>query len=299
MNTPSQAMNQHFDSQAAAPALIRETRPLYWSICRELWEYRSIYIAPLAVAAVSLFAFLIATIGRAMAAAKPEQRLAVLAQPYEFAAGLPMLAAMLIGAYYCLDTFASERRDRSILFWKSLPVSDLTTVLAKGTVMFVVLPLIVCALMVALEVVMVLLSTLIVAGSGLSTATFWAQVTPFQMLIGLLYHTITVHVLWHAPFYGWMMLVSSWARRAAILWAALPPLAVGLFEMIAFHTTYFGHFMLYRLSGPDTMSSDPFSPMAVHSSGHFLMMPGLWIGLLFTALCLWGAARLRRSHGPI
>jgi ABC-2 type transport system permease protein len=300
MNMQSQAMNEAFDSQRAAPAVIRETRPLYWSIRRELWEYRSIYIAPLAVASVGLFAFLIGTIGRALASAKPEQRLAVLGHPFnEFAAGLPMLAAMLIGAYYCLDTFASERRDRSILFWKSLPVSDLTTVLAKGTVMFVILPLIVCTLMVALEVVMVLLSSLVAAGIGLSTATFWTQVAPFQLGIGLLYHMITVHVLWHAPFYGWMMLVSSWARRAAILWAALPPLAIGLFEMIAFRTTYFGHFLMYRLSGPDVMSSHPFSPMAVHNAGHFLISPGLWMGLLFTALCLWGAARLRRSHGPI
>jgi ABC-2 type transport system permease protein len=300
MNTPSHALHESFDPQGAAPAVTRETRPLYWSIRRELWEYRSIYIAPLAVASVSLLAFLIATIGRALASAKPEQRLAVLGHPYEFAAGLPMLAAMLIGAYYCLDTFHSERRDRSILFWKSLPVSDITTVLAKGTVMFVILPLIVCTLMVALEVVMVLLSTLVVAGSGLNTATFWTQVTPFQLGVGLLYHMITVHLLWHAPFYGWMMLVSSWARRAAFLWAALPPLAIGLFEMIAFHTTYFGHFMLYRLSGPEAMSSpDPFPPMAMVSPGHFLIAPGLWTGLLFTALCLWGAARLRRSHGPI
>ena len=100
---------------------------LYWSVRRELWENRSIYIAPLAVAAVMLFGFLIATIGRAVATADPARRAAVLAEPTSFAAGLIMAAAFLVGVFYSLEALHSERRDRSILFWKSLPVSDLTT----------------------------------------------------------------------------------------------------------------------------------------------------------------------------
>jgi ABC-2 type transport system permease protein len=303
MNSQSNAMNELLttDSQAVAPTVMNARRSFYWSIRRELWEYRSIYIAPLAVASVSLFGFLVATIGRALASAKPEQRFTVLAEPYKFAVALPMLAAMLIGAYYCLDTFPSERRDRSIFFWKSLPVSDLTTVLAKATVMFVILPLIVCSLMVILEVAMVSLSSLVVSASGLNLTTFWTKVAPFQFLLLMLYHMITIHLLWHAPFYGWMMLVSSWARRAAILWAALPPLAIGLFEMIAFHTTHFGHFMMYRLSGgPEAVPmGDPFDPMTHLTPGRFLTSPGLWLGLLFTTLCLAGAVRLRRYRGPI
>ena len=51
-----------------------------------------------------------------------------------------MLTAFLVGVFYCLDALHGERRDRSILFWKSLPVSDLTTVLAKASVPCRVLP---------------------------------------------------------------------------------------------------------------------------------------------------------------
>ncbi|MGH9493448.1 MAG: ABC transporter permease [Candidatus Sulfotelmatobacter sp.] len=279
------------------------TRPLYWCVRRELWEYRSIYLAPLAVAGVSLLGFLIATLGRALSMPDLPQRLAVLEQPYEFAAALPMLAAMVIGAYYCLDAFSSERRDRSILFWKSLPVSDWTTVLAKTGVLFIVLPLITCALIIAVELVMVALSSLVVVGSGMSLAEFWTHVAPFRLLLVLLYHVVTVHVLWHAPFYAWLLLVSSWSRRGAILWAVLPPLAIGVFEKIAFHTTYFANFILYRLEGgPEAMpmgSKSALGLMTHFTPGHFLLSPGLWLGLGFTALCLAGAVRLRHYREPI
>src|SRR6185312_9302365 len=61
--------------------------------------------------------------------------------PFEMAAGVLMLTIILISVFYCLDALHSERRDRSILFWKSLPVSDVTTVLAKASIPLIVLPL--------------------------------------------------------------------------------------------------------------------------------------------------------------
>ncbi len=304
MNTQANAIpGSPLDSQGVASERLSSTRPFYWSVRRELWEYRSIFIAPMAVAGVSVLGFLIATLGRALSMSNLDQRLAVLEQPYEVAAGLPMLAAMVIGAYYCLDAFSSERRDRSILFWKSLPVSDRTTILAKAAVLFVILPLITCVLIVAVEVIMVALSSSVVLGSGLSVATFWAHITPFQMLVGLLYHMITVHVFWHAPFYAWLLLVSSWARRAAILWALLPPLAIGIFERTAFHTTYFVNWLMYRLAGgAEAMpmgGHSAIASMAYFTPGRFLLTSGLWLGLGFTALCLAAAVRLRHYREPI
>ena len=59
------------------------------------------------------------------------------------------------------------------------------------------------------------------------------------MSLLLLYHLVTVHALWYAPFYGWLLLVSGWARRAPFLWAALPLLAIGVVEKIAFNTSHF------------------------------------------------------------
>src|SRR5262249_51453335 len=128
-----------------APAAMPDNRPMYWSIRRELWENRSICIAPLIVAGVFVFGFLLSgfTASQRVRAliGQPamKQRVAV-TMPYNFIAGLIVLTAFLVGVFYCLDALYGERRDRSILFWKSLPVSDLTTVLSKASIPLVILP---------------------------------------------------------------------------------------------------------------------------------------------------------------
>src|SRR5450631_2063789 len=190
MNTPSTAIPESFDSQRIAPAAMSVTRPLYWSIRRELWENRSIYIAPLAVAAVTLFGFLIATIGRAMSVPSLAQRRAVLEEPYTFASLMIMATTFVVAVFYCLDALHGERRDRSILFWKSLPVSDLTTVLSKACIPILILPLLTFAIIFATQWIMLLLSTLVLLRSGLSAATLWTSW--FQMSVMLLYHLLTV-----------------------------------------------------------------------------------------------------------
>jgi ABC-2 type transport system permease protein len=108
---------------------------MYWSVRRELWEHRSIYIAPLAAAAVFLLAFLT---GLTLSTAHRHEPLDT---PYVFAAALIMGTGFIVGIFYSLDALYGERRDRSILFWKSLPVSDLTTVLSKFAIPLVILPL--------------------------------------------------------------------------------------------------------------------------------------------------------------
>jgi ABC-2 type transport system permease protein len=227
-----------------------------------------------------------------------------LVEPYDFIAGLLMLTQLLVGVFYSLEALHGERRDRSILFWKSLPVSDLTVVLSKATIPIVVVPLFTWAVTVALQFVMLMLSSAIVAGRGLSVATLWAQVSLFQMLMMLLYHLVTVHALWHAPIYGWLLLVSGWARRAAILWAVLPVLGVLAIEKIVFGTSHFGDLLIYRLAGGSeamamATGSMPIDPGTHLTPGHFLASPGLWLGLLVTAGFLLAAARVRRYRGPI
>jgi ABC-2 type transport system permease protein len=279
-----------------------QTRPMYWSIRRELWENRSIYIAPLVIAGVVLVGFLIATIGRAAATADLAQKAAVLAERSHFAVALMMAAAFVVGVFYCLDALHGERRDRSILFWKSLPVSDLTTVLSKASIPLVVLPLITFAIVVVTQLIMLLLSGAALMMSGLSGATPTASYL-FQQPLILLYSLIVI-ALWHAPLYGWLLLVSSWARRAVFLWAVLPPVAVSVLEKIAFNTSYFQSMMNYRLMG---FAKEAF-PADAHGSidsvtqltpGNFLSAPGLWIGLAFAAAFLAAAIRMRRYREPI
>jgi ABC-2 type transport system permease protein len=309
MNTQSNAMHEsRLDGQGIAPAVMSATRPMYWAVRRELWENRSIYVAPLAAAAVYLLGFLISLARlphkmRALAALDPAHQREMIANPYDFAAGLMMVTAMIVGAFYCLDALHGERRDRSILFWKSLPVSDTTTVLSKATIPLVVLPLLTIAITVALQFIMLLVSSVALKGNGLSVTTYWTQLSLFQMSLMLIYHLLTVHVIGHAPFYGWMLLVSAWARRAAILWATLPLLAIGFVEKIALNTSYFGTMLIQQLAGgaeaaplPGRM---PIDAMTHLTPGHFLMSPGLWLGLALTAAFLFGAVRLRRNREPI
>ena len=146
-------------------------QPFYWSVRRELWENRSIYVAPILVAIVVLFGFLVSTIGlperrRAALLLNPAQARAAIEAPYDMAAIMLILTAFIVGVFYCLDALYGERRDRSILFWKSLPVSDLTTVLSKASIPLVILPLVTFVIIVATQFVMLLWSSVVLLTSG-------------------------------------------------------------------------------------------------------------------------------------
>jgi ABC-2 type transport system permease protein len=304
MNTPANLQPE--PAMPEMPAI----RPLYWSVRRELWENRSIYMAPLVVAGVVLFGFLIRMITlphrmRAVMALDPEHQRQAIALPYSFVAALLIATAFVVGVFYCLDALHGERRDRSILFWKSLPVSDRTTVLAKAIIPLVVLPPLTFAVIVATQLIILLLSTAVLLGNGPSVALLWDKLPWFAMPLGLLYSLIAI-ALWHAPVYGWLLLVSGWARRATFLWAVFPLLAVCVVEKIAFNTTYFAYLLRDRLIGWFTHGFDfkPHGPAAINplsqlTPARFLGTPGLWVGLAFAAIFLAAAVRLRRYREPL
>jgi ABC-2 type transport system permease protein len=286
------------------------TRPLSWSVWRELWENRSIYVAPLIVAAVQVFGFAISTIGlaerrRAVLLLEPAKQRAAIEIPYDIAAMMMLFTVFIVGVFYCLDALHGERRDRSILFWKSLPVSDLTTVLSKAIIPLAVLPVVAFALTVCVQLIMLLITSANLLMHGMSPATTWARFPVVQNWI-VLFYGLVVLALWHAPIYGWLLLVSGWARRATFLWAVLPFIAIQIFEKITFNTSYFAKLLQHRLMG--------FAPHAFgfHGEGHptidslsqltpgkYLGSPGLWIGLLVAAAFLFAAIRLRRYRGPL
>jgi ABC-2 type transport system permease protein len=282
---------------------------MYWSMRREFWEYRVIYLAPLAVAALVLFGFLISTLTlpyrMRTSAFDPDQLRYTMVEPYEISATLILGAAFIVGIFYCLDALHGERRDRSILFWKSLPVSDLTTVLAKALIAGVILPLLGFAITVVTMLIMLVLNTVVLFVSGLSVTPLWTQVPIFQISLILFYHFLTAHTLWYAPFYAWMLLVSGWARRVTFLWAVLPPFAICVVEKFAFHTSHFANLLLYRLQGPEEFNLTSghgvgeIIPLTQLAPLRFLGTPGLWTGLALAAVLLLAAAWQRRYRGPI
>jgi ABC-2 type transport system permease protein len=144
----------------------------------------------------------------------------------------------------------------------------------------------------------------VLLGSGLSVATVWTHLSLFQMSLMLLYHLLAIHGLWYGPFYGWMLLVSGWARRAPFLWATLPLFAIGIVEKIAFNTSHFADMLGNRFGGGggDVGSNATAMSMALlahPTPAQLLFSPGLWAGLAVTALFLIAAVRLRRYRGPL
>jgi ABC-2 type transport system permease protein len=289
----------------AAPEPTNKARPFYWSLRRELWEHRSIWVAPAAVAALILLGYLLGSVGLPNRVRRAEMGMPnSLELPYAVAIAASFIAAALSGAYYCLTCLQGERRDRSILFWKSLPVSDRTTILAKAAMPMVVQPVAVFAIILASHMAMLIWGTFVMLVSNNNPSPLWVHGFPGYMwaavAVGLPYLA-----LWHAPVIAWLMLVSAWARRATFLWAIIPPVMLGVLERMAFDTSHVFHFIGVRLMGglAHTASvggrgDNPVRGFRDIDLGRMLSDPNLWIGLVLAALLFEGAVRLRRRREP-
>ncbi|QEE27925.1 ABC transporter permease [Terriglobus albidus] len=291
---------------------VNAPRPFYWSIRRELWEHRSILFAPATVAAAIIvvaivrISFLTAFVhnGGSVRMERNGGGQDIVAGMFMVAAGLVLITAILTGVFYSLDALLSERRDRSILFWKSLPVSDRTTVLAKAAVPIVVLPGVAFVITIAMNIVLALIFSFGLLIFREPLGDLWSQLPFFQIQVFVLYFIVTC-TLWYAPIYGWLLLVSSISRRAALVWAVVPFIgAVGL-ERFAFRTEYVGRWLQHRLAGGVQAAfhyaTKHNGPIGLRDATPlvYLAEPGLWMGLAAFAIFLFLCIRMRRFQGPI
>ncbi|MEO8812183.1 MAG: hypothetical protein ABI376_04630 [Caulobacteraceae bacterium] len=297
------------DSQTAAvaPTAAPPVRPFYWSVRRELWEHHSLYIAPLIAGGVVFFGYLIGLTGlpmraRAVTEMNGTVHAAVLDQPYNIAAIAIMVTAFIVAIFYCLGALHNERRDRSILFWKSLPVSDLTTVAAKAAIPLVVLPAIAFAAIFAVQLCMLLLGTGALAAHGMDATALWAKEASPQGWWVLLWGLATLSV-WFAPLYAWLILVSGWARKAPFLWAVLAPLGLSLAERITLGTSHLSSLLGSRLTGGFSQAfaqgGDPLNGLPRPDPAAFVSAPAVWIGVIVAAAFLAAAVWLRRRREPV
>jgi ABC-2 type transport system permease protein len=302
MNTQSGAIDS-FPEHVSSQGTISAWRQFLYAVRREIWEYRSLYVAPTIVAILFLVAFAMAKARATNFHFSAGDHAQV--GPYTIVSYALMAVFMLVGAFYCLDTLYGERRDRSILFWKSLPVSDITTVLAKASIPLIILPLLIFVLTVVTQWLMLLLDSILTLATGGSVAALWAQVPLFQMAFMLFFHLVAVHGLQLAPAYCWLLLVSAWARRAPLLWAVIPPIAIAIAERIAFNTGYFVHLLRFLMGGNDSVrftqdgGGMAMAPLMAGDIVQFFAYPGLWCGLAVAGVLLYATIRVRQVREPI
>ena len=197
-----------------------------WLIRREIWEFRATWLIPAVVGGVLIIATLFGRIDMSAF----DSQLASVNMGTVFLLGLGVLFYAVMSIYsswYLMDCLYNDRRDRSILFWKSLPVSDTQTVLSKLFMGLLIIPLV---FMVASDLTSLLMAfVLSIRSHATLGGALWHPGIWFQVQVLWLYVIVTT-AIWYLPVAGWLMIVSAWAKRAVMLWTLLPPLVLYLIE---------------------------------------------------------------------
>lgn len=279
--------------------MINTTRPFLTLVRRELWEHGSLIWAPLAMALMIIVVSLVSGMVKGsvdidLGEDRPLPELFGDAEKQRgiftlVMAGLvlpQLLVGFVVVFFYLLDSLFTERRDRSILFWKSLPVSDAKTVLSKLFVALVAVPLWSWALSLVVGLVVFGVVAAQVSGTPAAGLGTWHGGTWLTVQAAML-GKMVIAALWYLPVAGWLLLVSVLAKRAPFLWATLPFLVLSLAERIALGSNVVGALVAQRLFG----FSEEVSLM---SEFPLLASPGLWIGVAVGAALVYAAIRVRR-----
>jgi len=322
------------------------TKTMKWLLQREFWEYKgSMFWAPVIVAVLlvvlmgggllyglaqhfpsqlTIDGYTVQTGGKTIRVALDVQkRIALIASGTYLGAAVPLFGLLAVVVFsYCLGTLHDEQRDRSILFWKSLPVSDSMTVLSKAATAMIVAPLITIVLGTVSSLILLFILCLVTSLNGIDM--FGAvlgspdlYLSPLRLLA-----LLPVYVVWALPTVGWLMLVSSWARSKPILWAVGVPLvglliakwvslAMGEFAGEPLNIWHYATDTVARLltgvvpgiwytftgNGPAALrpGDNGFDPGSLVTSSYATLgTADAWIGVAIGAAMLYAAMRLRR-----
>ena len=285
-----------------------------WLIRREFWENRAIWMIPAAFGGLLLLAALFTqvSIPRLTTTQASEEAAAAF---WVVVGGMFYLVMGVYSTWYLLDCLYTDRRDRSILFWKSLPVSDITTVLCKLLVAMVIIPLVyfAAANLTALIAAFILsIRARASIGSSLWNGNVWGQVQVLWLYV------IVTTAVWYLPIAGWLMLVSAWAKRAVMLWAVLPPLLLYILERVFFGTHMVGQIISRRLTALPAVSFNGSKYNWTHEGGvvdnagsaapsvwHLINPSGFftsaetWIGVAVGIVLIVAAIQLRMRRSEI
>jgi ABC-2 type transport system permease protein len=309
MSNLEPTLDQHDAESAPLPLPAVAGRPpvLRTLVRREFWEHRALWIAPLSVAALLL---LVAIIGKvnfdSSFATLPEQRHALFGVYMAYWALPQFITLGIIMWMYAGDCLYTERKDRSILFWKSMPVSDTLTVLSKVVVVMLIVPLGVY-LVSAITTLFISGITVIRAWQDHTGDVFWDAGT-WLRIQGASLMAVIAGVLWFSPITAFLLLLSAWARRSVQLWVFLPPVILIMLERIALGTHHVMDVLFYRLGGVFTHSGMAFSrPHVLEDQGPTLNLLffnvdplpvfsniDMWLGVGVAALLIVATIRIRQ-----
>ena len=285
-----------------------------WLIRREFWENRAIWMFPAVLGGFLLLAALFSRIDLMSLPAQIPSH--AVGQAFLGIIGLIFFAVMAIySTWYLLDCLYADRKDRSVLFWKSLPISDAATVLSKLAIALIVIPLV---YVVAADLTTLLMAFIIsVRASSFIGGALWHGDSWLQ-LQGLWLYLIFITAVWFLPVSAYLLVMSAWAKRSVMLWSILPPLALVLSERLFMGTHVIAKMLGERLSLPaDAFNANPGSgawvttivdhdtirtPSSIWSFlnlGGFLSSPATWIGAAIGVVLIVCAIQLRMRRSEI
>lgn len=306
-----------------------------WLLRREVWEHRGLYLVPLALAGVLALVYALAwfapginlhidiggvTVGELKRsflvdpAYRHELQFGMGALPFIVPTVLITLVTIFLWFFYLTGSLYGERRDRSVLFWKSMPVSDSATVLSKFVTALLVMPALAIGAIVGAALLMTLINTVVVTLFGGNAWSIVLSEVPFFSGTLLVAYQFLAHALWYAPVFAYLLLASAFAPRAPALWAVVPPLALVVLERLMFGTYGIATFLAARLppNAPASLHEPDFGG-ALRADGEFegqidwfelvaplvdplplLSEPGLWGGFVAAGVMVAGAIWLRR-----
>lgn len=293
-------------------------------IRRELWEHRSIFVTPIVIGLILSLGVLMTEgmltahteevdIGIAtMSNLGDESHRSAVINGLLFIPSVIILIGMsILVIFYSLDALYAERKDKSILFWRSLPVTDAETVISKALTGALVIPLISFAAIIATQLISMLLSSIwIMIEGGNAIHLIWAPASLVSLWAATLAGILMLS-LWLSPFLGWFLFVSAFAKRMPLLLAALPIVMLPMLENWIFGSKMFFEAFFVRTVEPIRdaaeaakasfeisenlrVSSFIANPWQAIDFGNFFAKPDLWAGLIVSAIFITAAVYVRR-----
>jgi len=290
---------------------------------REIWEHRSIWLTPIAIAVVVTFGTLTAlmfagefadelnvALFSAQNIAGETERRAVLSGLFFGSSGLFFLSLGILTIFYSLDCLYAERKDKSILFWRSLPVTDAETVLSKLATALIVIPAAMIVAIISTHLINLIVTSIWVSMKGGDAGLLiWDSVPLLSdwLSMGIIVYAA---VIWMSPFVGWFLFVSAYTKRSPFMMAFLPLVLIPMLEGIFLHSKEFAQMVWGRMasipihSGVDIeqlfdedrfeLDEQMISVLAHIDIGRFVSSPSMWAGIAICGLLSFAAVYVRR-----